>query len=57
MRQVKCDKEWKIVKSKNGSKQAKVVVEDKDRSNNAFLIKLFFGQGGSVAKSICIIEH
>uniref|UniRef100_A0A8K9XT66 Solute carrier family 37 member 1 n=1 Tax=Oncorhynchus mykiss TaxID=8022 RepID=A0A8K9XT66_ONCMY len=49
---LKCDKEWKIVKSKNGSKQAKVVVEDKDRSNNAFLIKLFFGQGGSVAKSI-----
>ena len=52
-----CDKEWKIVKSKNGSKQAKVVVEDKDWSNNAFLIGLFFfGRGDLFGKSICNIE-
>ena len=49
-----CNNEWKIVTSKNGTKQAKVVVEDKDRSNKAFLIRLhFFGQGDSFWKSIC----
>jgi hypothetical protein len=43
-----CDNEWKLVKSKNGKqKRAKVVVEDKDRSNNVFIIGLHcFGQGG-----------
>lgn len=37
-----CDNEWTIVKSKNGTKQAKVVVEDTDQSNNAFLLGLRF---------------
>lgn len=37
-----CDNVWKIVKSKNGTKLATFVVEDKDRSSNAFLIGLRF---------------